>query len=310
MSKLFPSLHPHRHALHGVSLAHDRHIRRIVFLQSDLTLVFHEEPRQSASTPNLLGDQAQHPDVVTEYGIMQPGDYIGPWIWNELQAILDLCRRRVYWTPEWPDVPAPRQHTLQLGGIGGDGGDDFRNGLGGSDSSISDAKSDALADWPSGPGLTFGSGSKLSFNSSNPYYEARLWRGAARFALTEEGEAWDHRDDWTGGAPTMTMNAYLYAVAAGDQFDAYGDGVVEDQWTHVIADDVLEPWTYGWWSSIMWPDPTAGPPSPWPPDPGFRESNFRGWKIIEHDTSPIYGTADAYRPVFALVEFEYDKLTM
>lgn len=37
-------------------------------------------------------DQAASVDEVVRYGVMQPGDYIGPWIFNELHAGIDLLR--------------------------------------------------------------------------------------------------------------------------------------------------------------------------------------------------------------------------
>jgi hypothetical protein len=43
----------------------------------------------------LAQDPELGPDVIDAVGPMQPGDYIGPWVWNEMRAVLDqlvVCR--------------------------------------------------------------------------------------------------------------------------------------------------------------------------------------------------------------------------
>lgn len=49
-----------------------------------------------------VGDQAEKPDLVEEYGRALPGDYIGPWLFNELQAAIKLLKITVYQAVEVP----------------------------------------------------------------------------------------------------------------------------------------------------------------------------------------------------------------
>ncbi len=43
----------------------------------------------------MAEDQAAPPDTVTAYGNVQAGDYLGPWILNELYAMINLCHTRL-----------------------------------------------------------------------------------------------------------------------------------------------------------------------------------------------------------------------
>lgn len=51
--------------------------------------------RWSGSSWALHDDQSAQPDTLTSYGVIQPGDYWGSWLWNELQAALQQLREWV-----------------------------------------------------------------------------------------------------------------------------------------------------------------------------------------------------------------------
>jgi hypothetical protein len=55
-------------------------------------------------------DQDSPPDLVTAAGQARAGDYMGPWIWNELKAALQLLHVTVI--PAWVDPPGEWQFPL------------------------------------------------------------------------------------------------------------------------------------------------------------------------------------------------------
>ncbi len=48
---------------------------------------------------SLAVDQASDPDLITTYGFMQDGDLLGPWIFTELRAALNMLTRRTHYRP-------------------------------------------------------------------------------------------------------------------------------------------------------------------------------------------------------------------
>jgi hypothetical protein len=47
----------------------------------------------------LAEDQVAPPDILTAYGLMEAGDYLGPWVFNELHAALNLMHTRLLANP-------------------------------------------------------------------------------------------------------------------------------------------------------------------------------------------------------------------
>jgi len=57
----------------------------------------------------LAEDQDAGPDLITTYGHAQAGDYVGPWIWNELQAAICLLHVIKANSSSWGGLAALKQ---------------------------------------------------------------------------------------------------------------------------------------------------------------------------------------------------------
>ena len=240
--------------------------------------------------------------VATDYGLMQAGDYIGPWIWNELRAMLDLCETRVYWPPEWWDPPLPRNVVVTSQSNGEDYGASETSTI-----SLADAKVKALAAYAAGGGWFSGYShaiNLLNYYSWSPQFRARPSRARNHVTFWLWAEDWGTLDV---PEPAMTIDHYVRPVAPwadqGGVFDAYGDGLLPGEWQQVLSGAAIEPGQDWYRSTSMWGSDPAVFPLPWPDDPAYGNSNIRGWVLDEIPSGVIMGTE--HMGEFSLVSCEY-----
>lgn len=125
------------------------------------------------SSWELAADQTSQPDTIeidsTFPRYFEAGDYIGPWIWNELQDLLQVCRIVVYGLPGGVSLAEATNHSddLQVAGSGAS-----------SHASAAAAKAAADADWDNGTPIG-NSVTPAKFSAVDAFGGGSQWRAWA-----------------------------------------------------------------------------------------------------------------------------------
>ena len=216
---------------------------------------------REAAGLNASGFTRKYPDgmggTATAYGLMQTSDYIGPWIFNELQAGLNLLiwtkatgggswnfgssdpneRRGVGYEPDWVDAQNEAKTNF--------------------DANHQSDRWEAPNAWNHG-----------QYNTGPNYY--------ATLARTKNYLA-------GGQASTeckRTIDYYAFAVKYNDAFDAFGDDVLEDTWS-LWASYTPDPPVLNLHSPIaLGKDGVGDYPTPWCDQPTAADPNTgRGYSV-------------------------------
>lgn len=206
------------------------------------------------------------PSVATAYGPVRNGDYLGPWIWNELQAVLQTCR----WHS--PNVRSYAEEHAR-----GDSEDD----PGSPHSTQSAARAAAAAQYqPDTPFyfVTIGAHAREAKRRLPPFFNdtftANLYR--RRHEIGSESFIDESL------VPTRDFFAYCQSLrselASSGSFDGHGDAWItgQNEWARVTHASTTTAGQHRFWL----PDSSAMPSTwhPWTPDSNDDAENFtRGW---------------------------------
>lgn len=201
-------------------------------------------------------------DPQTSYGLCQAGDYIGPWIWNELQAVLNaLTTVQVLWN-EWVNVAAYSKY--------------YRGTAGGSGEPLADYDTAYNLASSRFASLGEGAGAEISryiYNPTTLYVD--LWKSVGRLKVT-----------MPAASNSRTLRTVFFPEAQGT-YEDFGLSLVED--AGVEGDSVSVPATAGDHYTGYTREPHATwistAPSKWTPEPA--SSSERGFEsyialLIEH----------------------------
>jgi hypothetical protein len=158
-------------------------------------------------------DQTAPPDTETTYGQAEAGDFVGPWLWNELQAALKLLHLSKSNTSGW-------------------GGNSTEKWAGGSgwQSTQDLAHAAALAAWAAAP-LWQG---QTDFGAWNTPHAYNLGESTSPTDYAALGERWtrEQRLEFHGGDPALTVDIAFYVIGCPPSwsdalvtFAAHGDPV-------------------------------------------------------------------------------------
>ncbi|MEX2670935.1 MAG: hypothetical protein WD294_02370 [Phycisphaeraceae bacterium] len=250
------------------------------------------------------GFTRKYPDaagnIINAYGLLEVGDYIGPWLFNELkQALEPLTHRSYFWSPGF----SPHgQLDLYDGEYSVD--DDYRQ-LGfargwGSSMPWSSVIAAAECDFSGGSNCAPGDDLELVGPGAGGFHKdvenGRIMQQLTTFGQTRK-YAWIQRTRRRIGLQGVHQNAVAQIpahanvyLAAGDTgvtgdltFNAHGEPVLENQWTNywqgnmTVQDGQLVTGLMGSLDML-----NAVPESHWPTSHG--ESTKHGWNIhaFEH----------------------------
>ena len=233
----------------------------------------------------LDSDQTGEPDLVTEYGPAQAGDYVGPWIWNELRAALDEL------------VIVGCTNTLGTWG----GQRKVHTYTHGWDAAWADAKTAGEAAWAAAGTTTTAPG----YDEIGPWvftYGSHTSGSGYETAMTRRHEK--QKGTFAEGDTSIKCDVHFYAI--GQLYDADDDTVFGDH-----GDDVANGSATKWHSKIaqtnaaefvsdIWEEGRdATQPGQWCDQPDDDDDSRKGYKIS--------GYLDAYVVKdFAVVDgFEY-----
>jgi hypothetical protein len=227
-------------------------------------------------------DQTAPPDLETTYGQAEAGDFVGPWLWNELQAALRLL------------------HLSRANGSGW-GGNSTEKWAGGSgwQSSQDLAHAAALAAWTAKP-LWQG---QTDFGPWNTPHAYNLGESTSPTDYAALGERWtrEQRLEFYGGDPALTVDVAFYVIGRPPSwsnalvtFAAHGDPVAltATAWYTMQGQSNVGPYTSPQWGQAdLFPAPPWADPDAAPPDYQGRRSAQTGYVVTEH-----FGTKEHTRP--------------
>lgn len=238
----------------------------------------------------LSADQGTPADVITAYGQMQEGDYIGPWIFNELQDVCDVLRYRLaavnHLTPAFS--PDARIIEIELNGDGAAGLDN--------DATLATAQANALTEFDL---LNAGAG-------DSAFASLRLSPITSEWRAVVEGSSFDLREikaageGWADGVD-VDYSVYLWAWDGGvaaHVFNAHGYSVVEETWN--LFTTTTESYLTSSSITIQHGLTAWETAPPWPATPAGNDLAWHGFTI---DT----GTGEHW--VVCLMDFAFTQLT-
>ncbi len=167
----------------------------------------------------LADPQPAVSDVVESHGIMQPGDYIGPWVFNELQASLKALRQRTT-----SDSPSG---TLQSIWVSSRRGETLFA------ATWEDARAEAYADWL-GSNRGGGAGSRRSYGNGFQAKSAAVESAEVQpVILANEVASWsDHSIEVVGD-----VYGFLSNYGGFSEFDSswIPGGLTLNTWGTIVA---------------------------------------------------------------------------
>jgi hypothetical protein len=202
-------------------------------------------------------DQATPPDTVTTYGIAQPGDFVGPWLWNELQTAINLL------------------HLTKASGasFGHGNGQTHDGGSGLYEPDLATAQAAAQANWAATPPRMSGASGPRAYNGASTrggsYYSAGATKDTSQQALT-----FPNTSD-----PALTVDVTFYVIGTQPSwgyallgFADFGDPIangVATAWHTITGASNAGPFVSPHWPGAdtfpgpPWADPDAAPVDPY-----------------------------------------------
>ena len=213
---------------------------------------------------SLSGDQASDPDLVTDYGPAADGDYLGPWIFNELRAALDLLTVVVCTNgSDWGGT-----RTVHVGDSGWE-------------AAWADAKTGAENDWD-GNGTVTTNG--LGYSDTGPSAYSAGEKGGLGFAGHLYRRHYKQKGEFAEGDTSLKCDVDFYAVGqpfytgTGNEWGDQGDDIQNGAATLWLTKSAQ---TNGdEFISDLWDDGGQGTkPSQWCGQPAEGSTSNKGYKI-------------------------------
>ncbi|HUT92091.1 MAG TPA: hypothetical protein VMY37_21535 [Thermoguttaceae bacterium] len=225
-------------------------------------------------------DQDAPPDLVTDYGQAAHGDYVGPWLFNELQAALLQLHVVKANDSSWGG-----HATLKQAGCS-----QWHD-------TWDEAKADCMDDWVTGDPPNewdedWGHGGPRCFNWGR--YPG--WGYAASMERIHR----KHRLTFPAGDPAVKCDVGFYIIGqpwdftdAINDFHAMGDPIANAsavKWHEVLAADSADEYISPLWRAAK----TNTPPQPWCADPITCPPDVYGEQVTTkgHVTAAHFGTKD------------------
>jgi hypothetical protein len=254
----------------------------------------------------VAADQTAGPDVITDYGEIEPGDYIGPHIWNELKAVCEVYRYRVFVAPAQADGGG----AISYDRVGQMFESNGRQSSGGSSGTS----------WPA---------ARLSAETSydaSVFQTPRQVRAALNYTTTLANryrsalaKAEFGGDLNIGGgeldldavvdlylwAEKLPSSTNIFAVEEENTFEGYGYAVVEDAFAVISAGDAIT-FAAGAGTSTAPYSPFAGVSATrpaWPVDPAATNGHYRQRGF----TANVGGPTSQRLWSFAVVDFGFTQ---
>ncbi len=211
----------------------------------------------------LSADQTSPPDLVTSYGPAKPGDYMGPWIWNEMATAIGLLTRRC--------INVNFMHTAALG-------------VSETGETWAAAKAAAESEWSGGSTPSWTTdyspdppGPRV-YNTADGPDEARMMRDHRKMFATATGDyfARTTQVDWYAMAETYGKDNSYYDTAT---FSSHGDDVADGTYTlaetatgPAATEDYEMPWQF---DRIL-----VAPNSPWTSEQAEGDVACTGYQVV------------------------------